>query len=232
MASKTKQPARRSAQSSRRKPGRPDKKTFARERILSAAEQVFSKRGYERASFSEIVKHAKVTQALVNYYFGSKELLFKEVYLRRANEIVQGRREALDDLTRRGKASDLSELLSAFLNPAFAMPKKRGGKAFLRLQWRLLHSEPPNLAKTLHRQVYDETARQYVEAIRKIVPGLSKKAAYWRIVFVMGMYAYVHSDAHRIDEISQGLCNANDLAELSTQAKAFILAGMKAPTEM
>lgn len=231
MASKTKRPAQRPAQGSRRKPGRPDKKTFARERILNAAEQVFSKRGYERASFSEIVKHAKVTQALVNYYFGSKELLFKEVYLRRANEIVQGRLEALDDLTRRGKASDLSEVLSAFLNPAFAMPKKRGGKAFLRLQWRLLHSEP-KLAKTLHRQAYDETARQYVEAIRKIVPGLSKKAAYWRIVFVMGMYAYVYSDAHRIDEISQGICNANDLTELSAQAKAFILAGMQAPANM
>src|SRR5262245_40994716 len=115
MASKTKRPAQRAAQSNRRRPGRPDKKTFARKRILNAAEQVFSKRGYERASFSEIVKHAKVTQALVNYYFGSKELLFKEVYLRRANEIVQGRLEALDDLRRRGKASDLSELLSAFL---------------------------------------------------------------------------------------------------------------------
>ena len=227
MAGKTNKTVPRTAKKTYRRPGRPDKATFARERILDAAEQVFSKRGYDRASFSEIVKHANVTQALVNYYFGSKELLFKEVYLRRANEIVRGRREALAELKRRGKDSDLSALISAFLTPAFAIPKKRGGRAFLRLQWRLLHAEPAQFARKLHRQAYDETARMYVDAIRKAVPGLTKKAAYWRIVFVIGLYAYVHSDAHRIEEISQGICDANDVNELSAQARAFILGGMK-----
>jgi AcrR family transcriptional regulator len=196
---------------------------------MNAAEQVFANRGYTRASFGEIGKRAKVTQALVNYYFISKERLFKEVYLRRAREISKARLEALEALKRRDTPFDLSELLSAFLSPAFAVGRQRGGKAFLRLQWRLLHSEPPRFAKVLHREAYDETARRYVAAICNLVPTLSKKAAFWRIVFVVGIFAYINSDTHRLEEVSQGLCSAKDPDEMLAQAKAFILGGMLVP---
>ena len=212
-----------------RGPGRPEKETFARERIMNAAEFVFSERGYARASASEIAARAKVTQALVNYYFISKERLFKQVYLRRAREIVEGRLQALDALTRSGKAFTIFEVLSAFLDPAFAIRRTRGGRAFLRLQWRLLHSEPARFGNSLRRQVYDETARRYVAAIRATLPDLSEETAFWRIVFIMGVYAYIHSDTHRLEEISKGLCDSNDLGAMLAQAKAFILGGMMAP---
>jgi AcrR family transcriptional regulator len=214
---------------SRRGPGRPEKETFAREKIMNAAEYVFADRGYARASFGEIVKRAKVTQALVNYYFGSKERLFREVYLRRAREIARGRLAALEALGRHGRPFGLSDLLSAFLNPAFAVRRTPGGRAFLRMQWRLLHSEPPGFARTLHQEAYDATARRYVSAICSMVPGLSEKTAFWRIVFVVGIFSFINSDIHRLEEISQGLCDSDDAEEMLAQAKAFILGGMKVP---
>jgi AcrR family transcriptional regulator len=213
----------------RRRPGRPDKETFAREKILNAAERVFAHRGYARASFGEIVKRAKVTQALVNYYFGSKEGLFKEVYLRRAKELARARIEALEALGRRGKSLDVTDVLSAFLNPAFAIRRTPGGRAFLRMQWRLLHSEPPGFARSLHHEAYDATARRYVSVICSLVPGLSKATAYWRLVFIVGIFSFINSDVHRLEEISDGLCDANDAEEMLAQAKAFISAGMLVP---
>jgi len=196
---------------------------------MNAAEMVFAERGYTMASFTAIATRAKVTQALVTYYFVSKERLFKEVYLRRTREIVRGRLEALDALAQSGKDFGLPELIAAFLGPAFGIRRMRGGRAFLRLQWRLLHSEPPRFADSLRRQAYDEAARRYVAAICKIMPDLSEKTAYWRIVFVMGLYAYINSDTHRLEKISKGLCNSNDVAAMLAQAKAFVLGGMMAP---
>jgi AcrR family transcriptional regulator len=228
-AKKSKTPIRKKAGKQRR-PGRPEGETFARERIMNAAEGVFSELGFAHASTGEIAQRAKVTQALVNYYFGSKEQLFKEVYVRRANEIVKGRLERLHALTGSGKPFTLSEVLSAYLEPAFAIRRTRGGRAFLRLQWRLLHSEPPRWGARL-RSVYDDSAREFVAAIRKIVPQLSEQTAYWRIVFVIGTYAYMHSDTHRLEQISRGACSANDPEQMLAQAKAFILGGMLAPDE-
>ena len=215
----------------KRGPGRPPGESSARTRILNAAEVVFSERGYALASFGEISKRAGVTQALVNYYFGSKEKLYKEVFLRRARTIVEGREQALNTLLNSGKPYTLPELLSAYLDPAFAISQVRGGKAFLRLQWRMLHTEPPRFAHVL-RRVYDESARRFVAALIKIVPGLSAEAAYWRIIFVIGAYTYSHSDAHRLEDISQGLCKASDKEEMLAQAKAFVMGGLLAPNRI
>jgi AcrR family transcriptional regulator len=226
--SKAKKSTGRKKAARQRRPGRPEGETFARERIMNAAEQVFSELGFAHASTGKIARRAKVTQALVNYYFGSKEQLFKEVYVRRANEIVVGRLQRLHALTKSGKPFTLEEVLSAYLEPAFAIRRTRGGRAFLRLQWRLLHSEPPRWGTSL-RKVYDDSAREFVAAIRKIVPQISEETAYWRIVFVIGTYAYLHSDTHRLEQISRGLCSSNDLEQMLAQAKSFVLGGMIAP---
>src|SRR5207237_3477281 len=81
-------------------PGRPEGESFAREKILEAAEMAFAEHGYTGTSLREIVKRAHVTQALVTYYFGSKEALFKEVFLRRGREMASRRLVALKELSK------------------------------------------------------------------------------------------------------------------------------------
>ncbi len=49
-------------------------------RIKKAAEKVFMERGYEGAKIRDIAEEAKVNIALLNYYFRSKEQLFKSIY--------------------------------------------------------------------------------------------------------------------------------------------------------
>ncbi|MGZ0148816.1 TetR/AcrR family transcriptional regulator [Kribbella sp. WER1] len=51
----------------------------SRERILSAALEVFAAKGYESASISEITKAAGVSRGLVAYYFATKEELAAEL---------------------------------------------------------------------------------------------------------------------------------------------------------
>jgi AcrR family transcriptional regulator len=53
-----------------------------RDRIIAAAYNVLSEKGYDKASTKEIANTAGVAQGLINYYFPSKDLLFAEVFRR------------------------------------------------------------------------------------------------------------------------------------------------------
>ena len=51
------------------------------QKIKEAAKQVFLRQGYEGATVRQIAKEAGVNVALMNYYFQSKEQLFKSIYM-------------------------------------------------------------------------------------------------------------------------------------------------------
>lgn len=48
-------------------------------RILMAAEKIFAEKGFAGARVHEIAKAGRVTPAMINYYFGSKENLYRTV---------------------------------------------------------------------------------------------------------------------------------------------------------
>ncbi len=50
-----------------------------RQRILNAAERLFAERGYDGTSVRAIVAKAHVNQAAINYHFGGKDGLYREV---------------------------------------------------------------------------------------------------------------------------------------------------------
>jgi TetR/AcrR family transcriptional repressor of uid operon len=72
-----------------RGPGRPPaaKADETRKRIVLAARQVFSERGYDGATFQEIAVRADLTRPAINHYFSNKRLLYSEV-VDRTNELV------------------------------------------------------------------------------------------------------------------------------------------------
>jgi AcrR family transcriptional regulator len=206
-------------------PGRPEGESFAREKILRAAEATFAEHGYAGTSLRQIVARANVTQALVTYYFGSKEALFKEVFLKRGREIAQARLEGLRSLPAH---PTLDQVMKTYLRPALEMRRTREGRAFIRLQARM-HTEPPRFAESLRREVYDDAVRRYVAAIRKAAPHLSARTAYWRMVLIIGAYLYAHSDAHRLEKLSNGKYRTEDVDEMLGQISAFVVGGLMAP---
>ncbi|WP_081288181.1 TetR/AcrR family transcriptional regulator [Mycobacterium asiaticum] len=72
-----------------RGPGRPPaaKADETRKRIVRAARQVFSERGYDGATFQAIAVRADLTRPAINHYFASKRVLYAEV-ADRTNELV------------------------------------------------------------------------------------------------------------------------------------------------
>ncbi len=63
-----------------------------KERILAAAGAVFAKGGFMAGSVREISREARVNVASINYYFGSKEELYRQVLLASHEQVLQQER--------------------------------------------------------------------------------------------------------------------------------------------
>ncbi|WP_142849915.1 TetR/AcrR family transcriptional regulator [Telmatospirillum sp. J64-1] len=210
-------------------PGRPEGLNNVREEILDAAEVEFADLGYAGTTLRGVADRAKVTQALINYYFGSKHGLFEEVFLRRGRKISDERLERLENLRKSGAPLRIEDVVLGFLKPTLALRATPEGRAFMRLQARL-HTEPPEISYKLRNEAYDVSTRAYVEAIREALPHLGEKDAYWRLTLMIGAYMYAFSDTHRLEELAEGICDPTDTNEILEQITNFVVGGLTAPT--
>jgi AcrR family transcriptional regulator len=209
-------------------PGRPEGLSKLRDEILDAAEAIFADLGYAGTTLREVADRARVTQALINYYFGSKYGVFEEVFLRRGRKISDERLEGLTALRSSGAPLTVAAIVRAFLTPTLAMRATVEGRAFLRLQARL-HTEPPEISYKIRNEAYDHSTREFASAFGEALPSLSGKEIYWRLTLIIGAYMYAVSDTHRLDELAPELCDPNDADEVLAMISAFATAGMSAP---
>lgn len=208
-------------------PGRPEGTSRIRDDILDAAERLFANLGYAGTTLREVSAQAKVTQALINYYFGSKFGLFGETFLRRAVKISEERLARLAEIKARGQGHDLNEIVKGFLLPILHLRDTDQGRAFLRLQARL-HTEPPNLSYELRKAGYDISTRAYIEAFKEALPHLSDIDVHWRVTMMVGTYLYVFSDTHRMEDmVAKGAYDPEDTDALIQQVIRFIVGGMR-----
>lgn len=64
-------------------------KVNTKDRLLSAAEELFAERGFDGVSVRDITGKAGVNLGSLTYHFGTKERLFAEVLTRRSEPLVQ-----------------------------------------------------------------------------------------------------------------------------------------------
>ncbi len=214
---------------SRRKgPGRPEGQSRIREDILDAAEILFAELGYAGTSLRHVASEVDVTTALITYYFGSKEKLFREVFQRKGQQIANERMEALERLQKEQAVPSTSDLVRAFLAPPLNLRATRQGRAFLRLHSRL-HMEPEELSFELRRQTYDESTRAFARAFHQALPHLSESVVMRRMSLIIGSYLYAFSDTNRMDELAPGAQSTYNIFYDLEEIVLFAASGMQAP---
>ena len=197
-----------------------------KDRILSAAEELFAQHGFAGTSLRQVTSQADVNIAAVNYHFGSKENLVNEVFRRRMDEMTADRMARLE-AARRDCPGDLEALLAAFVEPALAMAQDRnGGGAFVRVIARAYAEKNDGLRKFLSDH-YGHVLREFGKAIAACVPELSKEELYWRLDFLAGALTYAMADfglIKRPPDVSESVHRANAARELIRFARAGFLA--------
>lgn len=207
-----------------------DRPRDTKERILDVAERLFADHGFAATSLRAITKAAGVNLAAVHYHFGSKEGLFQAVFARRLAPINAERLALLDAAEARAadRALNPEEILEAFLVPAIRRLRTEGGPCFLRLAGRI-YTEPGEHWKPVAAQ-FDEVKTRFVEALGEALPHLSRNDLFWRMHFVVGVLCHTLADHHRLELLSDGRCDPDDVESLVSQLVPFCAAGLRAAT--
>ena len=93
-----------------------DKSALTRRRLLDAAEALVADEGYAAPSHRSIARRAGVHVALVNYHYGSKEMLLEAVVARRADQLIAAWKRALAQAIA-GDEATTEEVLRAYWSP-------------------------------------------------------------------------------------------------------------------
>lgn len=214
-----------------------------RERILDVAERLFMAHGYEGTSMRMITSAAEVNLAAVNYHFGSKEALLREVFRRRLAWLNHERLQALDQLEAQAEGAPLkpSQVLEAFFGTLLRMGEDEslGGMIFLRLLGRTL-TEPAEFIRTFFAGEYAEVIERYKLALFRALPDVPRAEIVWRLHFMLGAmsYAIAGTDVLQVvtgcelGDISGGDAGADDRVaakRLADRLMPFLLGGLRAP---
>lgn len=212
--------------------GSPDTK----ERILAAAEALFMEQGYAATSLRAITAQANVNLAAVNYHFGSKEALIREVFDRRLGPLNQAR---LDYLARvefeaGGRPLTPEKILEAMIAPVVQLsrdPLKRGA-VFLRLLGRAL-SEPADTMKQVLPIHYRDVVLRFKEALVRALPDVPEQELVWRMHFTFGAMAYAMAGNDALQLITTcEVEGADDAEAIIRRLVPFLAAGLKAPVPL
>ena len=157
-----------------------------RERILSAAEELFAEKGFEASSVRDITSRAQCNIASVNYYFGNKEKLYGETAHRllsdlREHQISQLRRK-LDQIP----GADLEDFLRSFAR-GFIDPLKDDSRSHLFLLFFAREMLDPHLPPKLFFGEFIGPLMAFTTPVlMKLAPPLNRHQAILCIMSIVG----------------------------------------------
>lgn len=201
-----------------------------RQKILDTAEILFAERGFHSVSVRDITTAAGVDVALINYHFGSKQLLFETVFMRRAEVLNAERLRRLEAAVQRAKprAPKVEDIIDAFTHPLLDR-SARGGpgwKAYFALIAQVNNST--EFGGLMMTRYFDPVVHAFIAALRRAFPGCDDRELYWSYHFLSGALTLTFAETGRIDNLSQGACRSNDLDSVHQRLVPYVAAGFRA----
>lgn len=205
-------------------------KVGTRERILDAAEYLFAAKGYDAASTRDIVARTGDTIGSVNYHFGSKQVLLREVVARRWFEVTERRRAAYEAaLVKHDGSPPIEDVVSAIVLPylEIAMNGGEDWRNYMMLQARLFFS-PGDYDGAL-RELSEPVARELISWIQKAMPDASPADVGYAFQFMIGLTVESAGEVgiDRINRITDGACSSKDFDAIGKRLVCFISSGIR-----
>lgn len=200
-------------------------------RILDAAEALFSERGFAGTSTRDITAAAGVNLAAVNYHFGAKAALVREVFRRRFGALNDERlaRLAQAVATAGSAPVPVTALVRALVAPALHLGAEQG-QACMRLMG-CIHSEPAEFVVELVRDHFADVRTRFVEALRRSVPALTAEQAFLRLFFTVGAMAHSMGASHHLALLATEGRRPFVLEEIEDELVRFAAAGILAEVD-
>ncbi len=188
---------------------------------------------------------AQVNLAAVNYHFGTKEELLREVFRRRLAWLNRERMLELDKLEAQANGAPLkpSQILEAFFGTLLRMGEDEalGGMTFLRLLGRTL-TQPAAFIRDFFASEYAEVIDRYKRALFRALPDVPRAEIVWRLHFMLGAMSYAIAGTDVLQVVTgyglEDLAGEKESHETNDTAHArrlarrlmpFLLGGLRAP---
>ncbi len=199
----------------------------SRERILNAAERLFSAHGIDGVSVRQIAAAARVPLALLTYYFGNKQGLYRAVFQRRIEPISAARRARLAEIMRRKRPSPrIEEVLDALARPWVELRAHRWGGHYTRLIAREV-SDPREGRRGIVEDLLDPIAREFMSAMERTLPALPRARIHWAYHFFIGALLILLLHPTRPKRLSGGHCPVDDNEAVLAEIVSFFAAALR-----
>ena len=187
--------------------GNPNKKV--RDRLLDTAEELFCENGFDGTSVRDIARSADCNIASVNYYFGSKENLYIEMFRRHVSKLLDEQIKNIQRIMNLNHPT-IDQLIRTLVTLALkSFNNNKGKRPLIKMMVReMLH---PHLKTEI---VFDEVISKFFielhKAIMKLCPELKPENGMLCIYFLDGIilhallfmeFYYVHCPILKVDDL-------------------------------
>ncbi|MFL0796592.1 MAG: TetR family transcriptional regulator [Cellvibrionaceae bacterium] len=212
------------------RPGRPKgtNTEATRQRILDAAEVLFSENSFNGVTIRQIAKLSAVDTALLHYHFGNKHSLLETVFERRAHILNNERMDALNHYDNAHIQPTTEGAIKAFIGPL--LEKATSGDKHWKYYFALVAqvNNTPELGGDIMHRHFDPVVQRMLDIIQKALPEADRGDLYWSFQLFSGAIMLTLSQSGRVDRLSNGLCNSEDLVAAFDRLIPFATAGFEA----
>jgi AcrR family transcriptional regulator len=197
--------------------------------ILDAAERLFADGSFSSVSLRDITTAAAVNLAAVNYHFGSKELLVRELFKLRSIELNRERARLLHDAETAGPgAPQLEQVLYALIAPPVRgwLSSDPARSCTARFLVRAIVEATPEVRRLIETEVGH--LQRFVVSLARAMPQLSHAEICLRLHFTLGVMHYAINDRKRLEMLSLGACDYSDPEGVIGWIVGFAAAGFAA----
>lgn len=197
-----------------------------RDRLLEEAEPLFAERGFEATSVRDITAAAGANLAAVNYHFGGKDKLYREVFRRRLTAVKEQRLAAVRAAAARPDVG-LEDLVRSFTEAVLApFVDVREGVRVTQLVVR--EFADPHLQEPLCAESFAGYESELCALLRRTVPGLTEEAARFGLLWLYGITWQIVFEVKKTPSLNAcpGLgCSYQEAVDHAVQ---FTCAGLRA----
>ncbi|MEM1082588.1 MAG: TetR/AcrR family transcriptional regulator [Verrucomicrobiota bacterium] len=202
-----------------------------RQRLLEAAEELFSERGFEAVSVRDITELAGANVAAVNYHFNGRDQLVDQVMERYINPVNEERLARLETLERKAgrKPVALEELLDAFVRPFVTQVRRSelSEKMFFKLMGRCFGDDGMRTMPDSVEQGFQAMLMRFMKAFGKALPDLDHEELLWRIHFMVGAMIHTMAHAETLNRFTHGASGNPSMERTLSRFIRFCSAGLR-----
>ena len=196
---------------------------ITRQRILKAAERLFADRGYEETSVRAVVAKARVNQAAINYHFGGKDGLYREVLRTAFRALTEEQLAHAQEMKGMTRENALGEFIRHQLHP---LAERDELSRHLRIfNWEAVRPT------AVYRKLMTEEAAPFmalaIDLMRRFLPEADQSTLIMAAIWLVGQCSIFVRSAEQLANppVSLALGEAT-IERLTKRVSAWALAGL------